>query len=246
MLRVIPPFVVLVAAAAYACAAPQSGPLPGTYVRDNDTGTLVVRKDEQNKLVFEIESIGGNCHECAVSGVIRGATGHAGGGAGDGSDSKCDISFSSSPSSVAVTPIDDECRDYCGARAGFEGTYRRTPATCTRSGRQTQRDRFLLLYRAHRYPLATSTLQTLIHQCREFMGSIEIDQVLNDLALSQYQNGDFSRCLETLDATSAGVVEDEEVLKAAMTPCDFENYIDVAKSTWFNRALCKKAMSRVR
>ncbi|MEK8032561.1 hypothetical protein AACH06_17200 [Ideonella sp. DXS29W] len=247
MLRLISTFVVLAAALGSSQAAPTGAPLPGQYVRGDDSGTLTIRRDEQNKLVFEIDSIGGHCHECKVTGVIRGTIGYADRLIGDEDDSKCEISFSSNPSSVVVKPIaEDECREYCGFRAYFDGTYRRPSATCSRSGRQALRDRFLLLYRAHRYPLATSTLQTLIGECREFMGSIELDQVRNDLALSQYHNGDFSRCLETLDATSAGEERDEEELMSVLQPCDADNYIDVAKATWFNRALCKKAMSKLR
>ncbi len=251
MLRLILTFFFIIAAVAPAEAAPP-GPRPGQYVRDRDSGTLTIRTDEQKRLVFEIESVGGNCHSCDVSGVIRGATGHGDSWAADGGDSKCEISFSSGRGGVVVRPItQEECRAYCGARAGFDGTYRVPPATCTSEGRQALRDHFLLLYRTRRYPQAASTLQTLIAQCGEFMGWIEMDQVRNDLALSQYHNGKFPECVETLNATLAADVKDEEELKAGnggvyLPPCDFDNYIDVAKSTWFNKALCTKAISRGR
>lgn len=136
MLRYILSFAFMFAAIASAEAAPPEV-LPGQYVRDGDSGTLTIRKDEQNRLIFEIESIGGNCHICGVSGEIRGANGHADSGAGDGSDSKCDISFSAGRSSVDVNPItQNECRAHCGARAGFDGTYRIPSATCTSAGRR--------------------------------------------------------------------------------------------------------------
>ena len=78
-----------------------------------------------------------------------------------------------------------------------------------------------------------------------------MDQVRNDLALAQFHNGDFSQCLQTLNATLAADVKDEDELKSAkgntyLPPCDFANYIGVAKSTWFNKALCTKAMSKER
>ena len=149
---------------------------PGEYVRGRDTGTLTVRRDEKNKFTFEIESLGGNCHSCNVSGVIRGAIGYGDSWAADGSDSKCEISFSSDRSAVVVRPTSpEECRAYCGARAAFDGTYRIPPAGCTTAVRQVRRDRFLVSYRARHYPEAVNTLQSLLAQCGEFMGWIEID-----------------------------------------------------------------------
>lgn len=251
MLRYILSFAFMFAAIASAEAAPPEIP-PGQYVRDGDSGTLTIRRDEQNKQIFEIESIGGNCHICGVSGEIRGATGHADSWAGDGSDSKCDVSFSAGRSAVDVNPItQEECRAYCGARAGFDGTYRVPSATCTSAGRRAQRDQSLRLYRSHRFSQAASKLQALMAQCRPFMNWIEMDQVRNDLALAQYHNGDFSQCLQTLNGTLAADVKDEDELKSGngntyLPPCDFDNYIGVAKSTWFNKALCTKAMSRGR
>jgi len=107
------------------------------------------------------------------------------------------------------------------------------------------------LYRARRFGPATDTLQGLISRCETFMGWIEIDQVRNDLALAQYHNGETQQCLATLNTTLAAKVKDEEELRAGnggvyLPPVDFDNYIDVAKSTWFNKALCTKAMVKRR
>lgn len=225
---------------------------PGLYVRNDDSGTLTVRMDEQNRLIFEIESTGANCHSCSVTGEIRAGVGHPDGEAADVNASKCTIAFSSTRSGVIVKPAALEaCRIHCGARAGFDGTYRLPPSACAVSGRQNSRDRFLKLYRDRQHQLATGTLQTLISQCKVFMGRIEMDQVRNDLALSQYHSGEFAQCVNTLNGTLAADFRDEEHLKAGgpriyLPPCDFDNYIAVAKSTWFNKALCTKAMPRKR
>lgn len=223
---------------------------PGEYVRERDSGTLTIRRNDQNRLTFEIEAMGGNCHSCSVSGELRGSIGHADSWAADGSDSKCFISFSARRGTVVVTPTtQEECRFYCGARAGFEGSYSIPPSACTSAGRQALRERSLALYRSRHYSQAVSTLQGLIAQCAEYMNWIEIDQVRNDLALSQYRNGEHVQCLATLNSTLAAKFANEEELKAGgsnvyLPPCDFDNYVIVAKATWFNRALCTKAKSR--
>lgn len=234
-------FIIAVAASAVA-AQPEIR--PGQYVLDYDRGTLTIRSDKQNRRTFEIKSIGGNCHTCSLSGVIQGSVGHA-------DDSECVISFSADRSTIVVKPItEEECSIHCGARARFDGSYVLPPAACTSAGRQAQRDRSLTLYRSHHYSQAASTLQTLITRCEKFMNSIEIDQARNDLALSQYHNGKIAQCLETLNATLAGKVKDEEGFKHGgdyyMPPSDFENYIGVARAIWFNKALCTKAMTKGR
>lgn len=251
VLRYLPHFAFMIAVTASAMAAPPKIQ-PGQYVRERGSGMLTIRSDAQKRLTFEIESIGGNCHTCNVSGVISGATGYPDGWAAESDDSKCDISFSAGRSAVIVSPINvEECRAYCGMRAGFDGMYHVPPAACTNAGRQALRDRFLSLYRSRRFAQAADILQSLMAQCEKFMDWIEMDQVRNDLALAQYHNGEFQQCLATLDATLAARARNEEELKGGengiyLPPCDFDNYIGVAKSTWFNKALCAKAMSRGR
>ena len=78
------------------------------------------------------------------------------------------------------------------------------------------------------------------------MSWIELDQARNDLALSQYHSGEFSQCSKTLGTTLAAEFKDEVQLKAGgpriyLPPCDFDNYIAVARATWFNKALCENA-----
>lgn len=247
MLRHILPLVLMLASIASAQTSSPAIP-PGEYVRERDTGTLTVRRGNENTLKFEIQSVGGNCHSCSVSGVIRGAIGQADSWAADDSASKCKISFSVRGSAIVVDPGEEECGAYCGARASFEGTYRIPPPSCTDASRQARRDRFLALYRSRRHIDAEGTLQGLLSECKEFMGWIEIDQVRNDLALAQYRAGEFPQCVATLRTTLAANAKDVEELRSEdgsvhLPPCDFDNYEPVAKAILFNRTLCTKAMA---
>jgi hypothetical protein len=223
---------------------------PGQYVSDGSYGSLVIQKDKEGKLTFDIESVGGNCHMCGVSGVIVDGVGRADDGT-DEEDSKCLISFSAKNSEIAVEPITGEkCRYYCGARASFDGTYSIPPTACTRANRQAQRDRFLVLYQSRQYSQAADMLESLITQCQKFMGWIEIDKVRSDLALAQYHNHQPEQCLKTLNDTLVAEVEDEEELKSGekdvyLPPCDFDNYIATAKTIWFNKALCTSAKQKL-
>lgn len=229
--------------------AAQAGPAeipPGRYVLEGDSGALNIRLGKQG-LRFAIESTGGNCHSCSVKGVIVGTVGRADNWAEDGSDSNCRIAFAASDGTISVNAITpSECRNYCGARASFDGSYRTPPAACTGSARKAKREQFRRAYRSQRYAEATARLQGLLAQCAQFMGWIERDQVRNDLALAQYHQGEARECLATLGETLAAKVSNEKELQEGvgdiyLPPCDFDNYAGVAKATWFNKALCAKA-----
>lgn len=78
----------------------------------------------------------------------------------DGNKSKCEISFIAKDSEIVVISHKDyECRAFCGARAGFGGIYRIPPANCTFEGKAKKKDKFLSLYRSHRYAQAEKILQ---------------------------------------------------------------------------------------
>lgn len=217
--------------------------IPGQYILSGDSGTLKIRRDDSGSLMFEIESIGGNCHTCSVSGTIRRGLGYADSWAADGSDSNCRITFKQRGTEIQVSSTTpEECRAYCGMRAGFEGSYKRAPALCTRSSQQNRRNEFLKLYRSRDFAGAIKILEPLLFQCSEFVNWIEIDDIRNDLALAQLHSGNPKACLQTLAATTAAPYTNEEKLKEEFPPCDFDNYINVAQATWHNKSLCEKAV----
>lgn len=244
MFRHALPFLALIASTAFAGTA-STDIRPGKYILTDDSGTLVIRKGEGKKqLTFAIDTMGGNCHLCGVSGVISGNKGQADPWADDASEPTCSIAFSAKGTAITVTPLTEAaCRNHCGARASFDGTYRLPPAACTAAARQKQRDASLRLHKAGRYSDAAQALEGLIHQCGSFMNWIEIDQARNDIAVAQYRKGEFAQCLTTLSYTRVGHVKDEAELASGngpvfLPPCDFDNYIAVARATWFNRSLC--------
>lgn len=229
-------------------AKDQSKLQPGKYILDRGSGELSIRSDEQGKMTFHIQSIGANCHTCDVSGIVLGTVGYSD-NLYDNNESKCEISFTANHSAVNVQPLTyDECRGFCGVRASFDGIYRIPPTNCTDEGRAKKHDKFLSLYRSHHYAQAAKILQNQLKQCSNFMNWIEKDEIRNDLALAQYHNGEFHQCLSTLNDTLVANVKDEEELKEGkdgfyLPPCDYYNYIHVAKSTWFNKSLCSKTIS---
>ncbi|RZT10848.1 hypothetical protein EV582_2939 [Duganella sp. BK701] len=209
------------------------------YIRSGDSGKLVVSFYEKDKGTFHIDTVGDNAHICSMSGTISGSKGHADKLFEDIDSAECDISISVSGTKVVVGPItQDACRDYCGMRADVYGIYSKPPAMCTDAGKQQHQARFMRAYRAKHYAEATNMLTAMMAQCDDFLFWIEKERMLNDLALSQYHDGNATECLETLNRTIAGKVSSQDEL--GLPPSDLDAYIDVANATWFNKALCTK------
>ena len=211
----------------------------GTYVREYNSGSLVI-KDSKNGQEFQIESVGSNCHSCSVSGIIKEGIGYTEPGKPD--DSNCHISFKGDSSSVNVEPaLSEACRQYCGMRAHFNGVYKALAAECTVKSLQARRNQYLTLYKKRQFSEAAAAIKSLLKECSgAFMDDVQTDRIRNDLALAQYHAGDHLACQKTLSLTRASDFEDEAALRSQLPPCDFDNYISVARATWHNQALCEK------
>lgn len=215
-----------------------TGLQPGTYIRSHSSARMTIEGTAPSQITFEIESAGANCHTCAVSGTVKDGVGIAEPWAANDEHS-CQIGLVKTGSAIDVNPLTEtECRPYCGMRASFEGRYRRPPRTCSAKSQQARRDRFLTLYRAGNFRGASQTLHSLLAECEEFIDWITIDRIRNDLAVAQFHNGDRSACMATLHSTLAAKYGGEDALKLELPPCDFDNYIGVAKATWNNQSLC--------
>lgn len=213
---------------------------PGEYVLSGDRGLLKVQQ-RGGKTLFAIESVGGNCHVCGLSGRLTGTTAQTVDEDPADADMACRIRLAPSPDGrqVSVEPLTAEaCRQYCGARAAFDGVYRKPQALCTKPGQRKARKRFIRHYRAKQFAQAVTVLRPVIDQCGDFIDWVEIDRVRNDLALAYFHSGNKQQCFATLRQTRAFDQTDEEALRESLPPCDFDNYVATAQATWHNMRLC--------
>jgi hypothetical protein len=214
---------------------------PGQYIRQSDSGRMIVKRAGSGELRFEIESVGSNCHTCEVSGSVNGWSGQADGQEGSG-EPACQVAFKAMDGGVEVGySAIEPCRTFCGARAGFAGLYRTAPASCTPAAQRAQRERFARQYRSRQFAKAEQTLTGLLSQCEPFIHWIALDEIRNDLALAQLRQGQPQACLQTLAKVPAAEHAGEAELEMAYPPCDFTNYLPTAKAAWHNKSLCEKA-----
>lgn len=231
-----------VAAAAFSASLPvgAAGPAidPGRYLYvegGSAHGVLTVQGN-----AFEIETIGGNCHTCALSGTFDGRVGIARDG-----ENVCRIAVSGGHGDLRLdTSGSDACRDFCGMRASFDGEYRRPGAACTDRARDVRTERSHRQYAAHDYDAARTTLKALLAECGGFMGWIELDRAKSDLALTEYHRGDRAQCVAVLSDTIAYRAQQDHSDAFGLPPCDADNYKSTGDAILHNLALCQAPAKR--
>lgn len=132
------------------------------------------------------------------------------------------------------------CRHFCGARAGFTGTYLLPSPNCTPKAKAAARRRFDDQYRAKSYEQASSTPVPLLNECAETLGWLESGRIRNDLAVAQFHAGKPDECLATLTPVLEMTTNNEEDLRNKLSPADFDSYLPIGKAAWTNAKLCSK------
>jgi hypothetical protein len=201
---------------------------------------MTIKSLEDGKMSFSIESVGGNGHICSVTGSIDGTTGTAE-DEGTANPETCKIAFVVGRSFIQVKSSSGDCRYYCGARAGFDGTYWIPPAACQSEQRGKRHEVFTARYREKQYAQAYAMLKAQFDQCVRFFNWIEIDGNRNDLAVTAFHLGRSGECRQILNKTIAAKYRSKEELREFMPPTDFDNYLPVAEATWHNKKLCSGA-----
>ncbi|MCA0370570.1 MAG: hypothetical protein LCH26_05670 [Proteobacteria bacterium] len=212
---------------------------PGHYILQGNHGTLSVNTDASKQMTFEIETVGANGHQCALSGTLQGTEGVTQKLEGD--KEACRVSFvQTGPHRIDVKSQNDTCRGFCGMRATFDGTYQIPPKACSQASIKKRRKEFLNTYQSKDYPGAEAILTPLLEGCGDFIDWIEEDEIRNEIALTQLHQGNPQACLAALSKTMASGAAGEEEL--TLPPLDREAYLATAKKIWFNKRLCEKAL----
>lgn len=216
-------------AASGTAGAQTATPAAGEYIYEGGSGQLRVKADGH----FDITTIGANAHTCELDGtMVRGKA------TLDGTN--CVLSFAVDAAKVKVsTNQADQCRDSCGARASFEGTYTRPAPGCTDKAVAATRKNFKRQYDAKSYAAALSTLAPLLSDCDATLDWITKGWIRNDLALTQYRLDDRAACLKTLQPLAADAALGDDGIKDNYPPADAEIFLPVVRATRTNLKLCR-------
>ncbi|MDP9898897.1 hypothetical protein [Variovorax ginsengisoli] len=209
-------------------AAQGQNPPAGEYIFERGSGVLNVKPNG----TFDISTIGPNAHLCELDGrIVRGKA--------KLDDSPCVVDFATHGKTVVVTTnAAEQCRDNCGARATFEGTYTRPTPACTHSAVSTSRKRFKQQFDAKNYAVAEGTLSAVLSECEKTLDWLSAGRIRNDLALTQSKRGDKAACLRTLQPLAEDAAKTDDGIKESYPPADAEDYLPIVKATRFNLKMC--------
>lgn len=218
-----------------AATAQAGNPTPGYYLAEGGWGDLEIKPSNGKALPFKLLALGPNAHTCDLEGVIQGDRAVL-----EGEEGKaCTVAFSASPGQIRVAPVANEpCRSYCGMRAWFAGTYILPSPKCTPTAKASAQKRFTTLYRSKSYAQALAELAPILSECSKTLHWIEEGHIRNDVAVTQYHLGRIDECKTTLAPVLKDATGDEDSLREALPPTDFDSFLPIAKSAWFNARLC--------
>lgn len=234
--------VVLLAAARCAVAAepPYS---PGEYVLTGCCVTTLGTPTASGQ-AFTTRAQGPNGHSCQLSGTVVSRRALL---KSEFSPESCELELGEIPGGFAlkVTAGKDSCRQYCGARAWFEGEYRRPPAACGPTAMRKTRTAFKQAYQAKRYDTARGLIEPLLAECESWTVWDQRAWIRNDTALAELRAGAPAQCLETLKGFADEIdLSDREIVDRYRSPSDIDTAQRLMKAARTNRALCQTALDQ--
>lgn len=227
-LQPLVPTFALALGAALASAQPATPPA-GDYIYEGGGGSLRVKPNGH----FDISTVGANAHTCALDGnIVRGKS--------KIDDTACVVSFTLKGGNVEVgTNGSDDCRQSCGMRASFEGTYIKPAPACADKAVAATRRNFKRQYDARDYAAAQATLAPVLGDCGKTIDWITQGWIRNDLALAQLRGGDRAACLKTLAPLADDAAKTDDGIKESYPPADAEIFLPVVRATRTNLRLCR-------
>jgi hypothetical protein len=184
-----------------------------------------------------MDVVGGNAHTCHLDGTIVAGVARLPSVDSD-PQNECVVDFKVGGASIEVTTANRKpCRQWCGARAWFEGTYLRPAPACQHAKVAADRKRFRQAYDRKAYPEARALLEPIFTGCQDVLDIFERMWIRNDLALTLHQLKQDARCVEVLTPLKDYVgVRDEDV--SGGEPAYAEELQKIARATRHNLKLC--------
>ena len=211
-------------------------PEPGSYQTDGGWGRLQITAARPVGLRFDLRAEGPNGHSCRLEGEILAGVGSL---TPEGAREVCRVFFRTQGDRIDVsTNGAASCREYCGVRASFEGSYLRRSAACAEASRKQARRDFKKLYDGGKHAAAAARLQPILDQCAASLPWHEAGWIRNDLALAQLKAGDPKACLQTLEPLVADAARSEDEIRHALPPSDATRALAIGRATRTNHALC--------
>lgn len=210
---------------------------PGEYQTEAGWGYLRITSGTDGAKTLLLESNGPNGHICGLDGKLVGDRGIIGEERADGT---CFIRLMREGDAINVVSGHESCRDYCGYRAGFEGRYYKPAPGCELDAVKQTRATFKHLYDRKQYRKALDALAQVPKRCAKTLDEMQIPDITNDIAITQYKLGMRDACLKTLELLSKDAARSDEDILADYPPADGIARVESVKAARTNLRLCRE------
>ena len=219
-----------------------AGPIPaGEYRTELGWGQLSISPAVNGAPTFSLHTATGE-DICDIQGRLVNNEGQA---TDNETGQVCRIAFTPQPRGLDVKPITpDSCRGFCGANGGFKGFYVALMPACQANAIEATRKAFKRLYEDKAYPAALAKLKPVLDQCGTTLDFVELGDIRNDVAITQYRNNRSNDCLKTLVPYAADAKRDDKDIVADWPLTEGDDYLKIVHAARTNIRLCSKATGK--
>jgi hypothetical protein len=183
--------------------------LPGEYQTGGYGQLTIGSADATGYQKFGISSMGANGHICDLGGKVRNNLAQLEYDPKQPED-RCDIRLTMAKRDVVEVKMVEEyaggCRNYCGMRAGFEGSYAIPPEGCSSAQIEAATKRFSRQYKSRNYTAAAQSLESIYPLCKSWVFFTQEIDIRNDLAVTYSHLQRKDACIGILKPfTKAGI-----------------------------------------
>lgn len=145
----------------------------GEYIRDEGSGNLVLGPEKSGTRHFTIDTVGGNAHMCGLEGDMKNGVARLKEDDADEETPACVINFTVTDEGILVEPQNPQDCHYCGARASFDGLFRKSIPECLTSTVKDNRHQAGLAFKRKDFAKARDLLQPLVGKCDKYLDSVD-------------------------------------------------------------------------
>lgn len=214
----------------------QKTPPPGEYITEKGLGHLTIKSSKTGIAGFAIMTADANGRVCDLDGEIINWRAEL---ESSKQGKPCIVTFKQRGNDIDVdSGTYNECREYCGAGAGFEGLYLKPDKGCDAPAIKKTRAAFKRLYDKKAYAEARAVLKPIVDGCAKTLDWFEDGWIRNDLAITEYKLGNTSACQQILKPLADEAAMKDEDLADNYPPANADSHIHLIKATRVNLKLC--------
>jgi len=180
--------------------AKPAGPViaAGNYATERGVGSVDVTRQPDGRMLFRLISSAPDAQACLMEGELKGRTVSVPTSAGN---KPCEMRVTKTASGFKLDEpgSGNVCRQFCGPRAEFAGTYFKLKPACVPAAIHKEQERARVQIENKAFVSARDRLRILARDCQRTMDPWTESRLRNDFATAQLKLGDLAGCRQTLE-----------------------------------------------